>query len=125
MARVRKYAAELPLDEAVELAIKECIAEGILAEFLKHNRAEVYKVSIFEYDKEKEEKKLRKAEREYGREEGRIEGRIEGRMEGRIEERKSLLELISKMSAGGDADKIAKLDDPEVLKAMRKKYEIE
>ena len=125
MARVRKYAAELPLDEAVELAIKECIAEGILAEFLKHNRAEVCKVSIFEYDKEKEEKKLRKAEREYGREEGRIEGRIEGRMEGRIEERKSLLELISKMSAGGDADKIAKLDDPEVLKAMRKKYEIE
>jgi hypothetical protein len=27
-------------------------------------------VSIFEYDKEKEEKKLRKAERECGREEG-------------------------------------------------------
>ena len=28
-------------------------------EFLRHNRAAVYKVSISEYDKEKEEKKLR------------------------------------------------------------------
>ena len=32
-------------------------------EFLQHNWAAVYKVSISEYDKEKEEKKLRKAER--------------------------------------------------------------
>ncbi len=117
MARVRKYAAELSLDEAVELAITECIREGILAEFLQHNRAEVYKVSIFEYDKEKEEKKLRKAEREFGREEGREEGRIE--------ERKSLLILISKMSAGGDTDKIPQLEDPKTLEEMKKKYEIE
>lgn len=116
VARVRKYAAELPLNEAVELAIAECIREGILAEFLQHNRAEVYKVSIFEYDKEKEEKKLRKAERECGREEGREEGRME--------ERKSLLALIAKMSAGGDADKIIRLEDPEVMNAMQKKYEI-
>ena len=67
-------------------------------------------MSIFEYDKEKEEKKLRKAERE------------EGIQQGRSEERKSLLALISKMSAGGDADKITKLDDPEVMSAMQKKY---
>ena len=111
VARVRKYAAEMPLNEAVELAITECINEGILTEFLQHNRAEVYKVSIFEYDKEKEEKKLRKAERECGREEGRME------------ERKSLLALIAKMSAGGDADKIIRLEDPEVMNAMQKKYE--
>lgn len=114
VARVRKYAAEMPLNEAVELAITECINEGILTEFLQHNRAEVYKVSIFEYDKEKEEKKLRKAERECGRE--------EGRKEGRMEERKSLLALIAKMSAGGDADKIIRLEDPEVMNAMQKKY---
>ena len=63
-----------------------------------------------EYDKEKEEKKLRKAERECGREEGRME------------ERKSLLALIAKMSAGGDADKIIRLEDPEVMNAMQKKY---
>ena len=115
---------EMPLNEAVELAITECIREGILAEFLQHNRAEVYKVSIFEYDKEKEEKKLRKAERECGREEGLQQGLQEGLQRGRMEERKSLLALIAKMSAGGDADKIATLDDPEVMNAMQKKYGI-
>ena len=133
VARVRKYVAEMPLDEAVERAITECIREGILAEFLEKNRAEVVKVSIFEYDKEKEEKKLRKAEYEYGREQGRIEGersgKIEGersgRIEGRIEGETRLLTLISKMSTGEDADKITQLGNPDVLDAMRKKYEIE
>lgn len=78
-------------------------------------------MSIFEYDKEKEEKKLRKAERECGRE----EGLQQGLQRGRSEERKSLLALISKMSAGGDVDKITKLDDPEVMSAMQKKYGVE
>ena len=113
VARVRKYVSEMPLEEAVERAIMECIREGILAEFLEKNRAEVVKVSIFEYDKEKEEKKLRKAEYEYGREQGRIEGETR------------LLTLISKMSTGEDADKITQLGNPDVLDAMRKKYEIE
>ena len=39
-----------------------------------------------------------------------------------MEERKSLLDLIAKMSAGGDADKITRLEDPEVMNAMQKKY---
>ena len=129
VARVRKYVSEMPLEEAVERAVMECIREGILAEFLEKNRAEVVKVSIFEYDKEKEEKKLRKAEYEYGREQGRIEGersgRIEGRIEGRAEGETRLLTLISKMSIGEDADKITQLGNPDVLDAMRKKYEIE
>lgn len=79
-------------------------------------------MSIFEYDKEKEEKKLRKAERECGREEGLQEGLKEGLQQGRMEERKSLLALIAKMSAGGDADKIIRLEDPAVMNAMQKKY---
>ena len=65
--RVRKYTAQMELNEAVELAITECIREGILSDFLSRNRAEVLKVSIFEYDQELEEKKLREAEFEYGR----------------------------------------------------------
>ena len=85
-------------------------------------------MSIFEYDKEKEEKKLRKAERECGREEGLQqglqEGLKEGLQQGRMEERKSLLALIAKMCAGGDADQIATLDDPEVMNAMQEKYGI-
>ena len=121
VARVRKYVAEMPLDEAVERAITECISEGILADFLRKNRAEVVKVSIFEYDKEKEEKKLRKAEFEYGREQGREEGREEGREQERLQR----LTLISQMSAGGDADKVTQLNNPEVLKTMKKKYGIQ
>ena len=54
------------LDAAVSRAVKECIREGILSDFLRQNRAEVEKVSIFEYDKEEEERKLREAEYEGG-----------------------------------------------------------
>ena len=61
VAKVRKYAAGMPLDQAVEYAVDECIKENILADFLRKNRAEVISMSIFEYDKEEEEKKLRKA----------------------------------------------------------------
>ena len=46
--------------------VDECIKENILADFLRKNRAEVISMSIFEYDKEEEEKKLRKAEYEAG-----------------------------------------------------------
>ena len=66
VARVRHYAANMSLNQAVECAVDECIKEGILAEFLSKNRAEVISMSIFEYDKELEEKKLRKAEYEAG-----------------------------------------------------------
>ena len=84
MDRVKKYAAQMELNDAVEQAITECIQEGILSEFLQQNRAEVFKVSIFEYDKEKEEKKLRKAEYEHGLEEGIAIGKEAGRQEGML-----------------------------------------
>ena len=48
VARVRKYTKEM--------------------EFLRKNKSEVIAMSIFEYDKEEEEKKLRKAEFEAGEE---------------------------------------------------------
>lgn len=53
---VCRYATDSSLDEAVERAVDECIHEGILADFLSRNRAEVIKMSIFEYDQELEEK---------------------------------------------------------------------
>lgn len=107
--RVRKYATQMDLNHAVERAITECIQEGILAEFLQRNRAEVFKVSIFEYDKEKEEKKLRKAEYEHGLEDGK----------------QSMLTLLERMTAGGDGDKVAELRNPEVLENMKRKYGVE
>ena len=107
--RVRKYATQMDLNHAVERAITECIQEGILTEFLQRNRAEVFKVSIFEYDKEKEEKKLRKAEYEHGLEDGK----------------QSMLTLLERMTAGGDGDKVAELRNPEVLENMKRKYGVE
>ena len=56
--RVRKYARDVPVEEAVERAIQECIEEDILAEFLKQNRAEAKSVSIYEYDQVEEEKSV-------------------------------------------------------------------
>ena len=72
--RVREYAAEMPLDLAVEQAITECISEGILADFLRKNRAEAKKVSIYEYD---EERHMRQT-REEGMEEGYTNGFSQG-----------------------------------------------
>ena len=84
-ARVREYAEVMELEEAVERAIKECIQEGILKEFLEKNRAEAKNMSIFEYDQEKHIKQ----EREEAWEEGRKEGKKAG-------ERDMLLKLAEK-----------------------------
>ena len=54
------------LDEAVNRAVDECIRNGVLADFLRRNRAEVVMMSIFEYNQEEEERKLRVAERQAG-----------------------------------------------------------
>ncbi|XCP86684.1 hypothetical protein ABXS75_07795 [Roseburia hominis] len=69
-ARVRRYAEDMLLAEAVERAITECIKEGILKEFLMKYRTEAKSMSIYEYD---EERHMRQT-REEGKEEGRKEG---------------------------------------------------
>ena len=66
VACVRRYAREFELNEAVKLAVDECIRNNILSKFLRANKSEVISMSIFEYDKEEEERKLRKAEYEAG-----------------------------------------------------------
>ena len=70
VAKVREYARETELDVAVEQAVNDCIQNNILTEFLRKNKSEVIAMSIFEYDKKEEEKKLRKAEFEAGVEAG-------------------------------------------------------
>ena len=103
VTKVRKYTSlgELSLEEAVECAVEECIKEGILAEFLIQNRAEVISMSIFEYNKDEEEKKLRKAEFEAGREAGIEEGRMAG-MEELLKQ-----QIQRKLSKGKSIDEIA------------------
>ena len=58
----------------MERAIEDCIAEGILADFLRVHKTEAMTVSIFEYDEEKELRLYREAEREVGIEQGISKG---------------------------------------------------
>ena len=73
----------MSIEDAVEQAITECIAEGILAEFLSRNRAVAKKVSIYEYDEEKHMRQEREASWEDGWEAGIREGEERGREAGR------------------------------------------
>ena len=75
--RIRGYAKELEIAEAVERAVTECIREDILADFLSAQRAEVIAMSIFEYNKEEEMKKIRADEFRIGKDAGKTEGKAE------------------------------------------------
>lgn len=72
--KVRGYAMQMPIEQAVERTITECIEEDILAEFLKKNRAEAMEVSIFEYNEELHLANLRRE----GYEEGLADGMERG-----------------------------------------------
>lgn len=79
--------------------------EGILEEFLRKNRSEVIAMSIFEYNKEEEERKIRKAEYEAG------ETRI--------------LNLIQRLALDGRSDEIPKLaTDRNLLNRLLKEYNL-
>ena len=68
--QVRYNSAGMPLEQAVETAIEYCIKHDILKDFLLKQRAEVVKMSIFEYDEEREIELIRRDEREIGQEIG-------------------------------------------------------
>ncbi len=104
VAKVRKYTKEMELDAAVERAVNECIREGILEEFLRANRAEVIAMSIFEYDKEEEDKKLRKAEYEAGYDTGFDAGKQTGLEVGISKGKREIIRLM--LEAGESLEKI-------------------
>ena len=99
-SRVRRYAKERPIEEAVEKAIIECIQEGILVKFLSEHRAEAKKVSIYEYDQEKH---LRMERRD-----AKAEGFLQGKTEGIVAGRNGLLEELVKK-------KLQKNKSPEII----------
>ena len=70
------------LKHAVNEAIDECIHQDIMADFLRRNRAEVVKMSIYEYDEEKNYKMLQEQYWNMGHERGKSEGIAQGRAEG-------------------------------------------
>ena len=83
--RVRRYTKKMDLEEAVERAITECIQEGVLKEFLEKNRAEVKKVSIYEYDREEHIRMEKQESWEGGLQAGILQG-----------EEKQLCKMITK-----------------------------
>ena len=98
---VRRYRKNMKLEEAIEQAVTECIEKGVLAEFLKKNRAEVIKMGIYEYN---EEEHLRK-EREYAEKRGWDQGWKEC-------ERYKIIELACKlMEKGMTVSEISNLFD--------------
>ena len=118
VALVRKYAKSMELEAAVEKAVDKCIHDGILEEFLQRNRAEVIAVSIFEYDKEEEERKLRKAEFEAGEQSG-IEKGIE---KGRQQERQKIVQtLVENGMSVLEIANMLKVSEKDVLEMVKMK----
>ena len=73
---VRKYHEEQGYDElekAINKAIDRCIEEGVLANFLMENRAEVVKVTQLDYTFDRQITLERKDAREEGKKEGKLE----------------------------------------------------
>ena len=66
------------LEDAVDRAVEECIAEGILADFLKKERGEVKDVILTEYNAERHIKNEKKRSYEEGVEKGIEEGMEKG-----------------------------------------------
>ncbi len=100
--KVRGYALQMPIEEAVEQAITECIKEDILADFLKKNRAEAMEVSIFEYNEELHLANLRRE----GYEEGLLRGKVQ-----------AILELLEEVGCVSEelCERVERQKDIEVL----------
>ena len=89
----------------MEEAIEYCIRHNILKDFLLKQRAEVVKMSIFEYDEECEMELIRRDEREIGKEMGIQEERQRAQKEldkNRENMIRSIISICKEM--GGDQE---------------------
>lgn len=93
VSRVREFQQIMSFEQAINVAVNECIEQGILREFLQKNKAEVITVSIFEYNAELHMKQIEDAAERYGYQTGLQKGHLEGRREGEVI---ALLKLIQK-----------------------------
>ena len=80
--KVRNYAKEMSVSQAVELAIDTCIQEGILSDFFRENREKVFRMSLFEFNEELHNKNLYEEGREDGYTSGHEDGYTSGREDG-------------------------------------------
>lgn len=104
---VRNYHKEYgynELEHAIEVAIDQCIKEGVLRDFLMEHRTEVVKVTRLDYTFDRQLALEREDSRTEGRTEGLAEGRAEGLAKGLAEgldegRKKEKISLISKKIA--------------------------
>lgn len=80
----------LKLNDAIINAVKTCINENIMKEFLQKNASEVINMLFTEFDMDT----AKKIWKEEAREEGREEGKREGKEEKQIEIAKNLLAML-------------------------------
>ena len=92
--QVRYNSANMPLEQAVEEAIEYCVRHDILKVFLLNQRAEVVKMSIFEYDEEREIELIRRDEREIGEQIGKEIGQKIGEEIGARKERQNTQKIL-------------------------------
>ena len=122
IAMIRAHLDEkYPIEDAVSMAIDECVQKGILEEILINQREEVRSMVLTEYD----EQAHIKNEREIAREEGRSEGRAEGKEEGRKEGEDILARLIQVLLEAGRTEDIARaVRDEEYRKLLYKEFQL-
>ena len=83
--RVRDLTKEFDLATAISLAVDSCIKDGILADFLKNNKAEVTDMVLTEYNEECVMQGMYEDGLDVGLARGRSEGIAIGKAEGRAE----------------------------------------
>ena len=98
----RYNSTSMPLEQAVETAIEYCIKHEILKDFLLKQRAEVVKMSIFEYDEEREMELIRRDEREIGEQIGIEKERGRAKKELEQNQERTIQTIISLCRKHGD-----------------------
>ena len=113
--KIRMYAKSLPLPDAVERAIDECIRKGILHDILVKNKVEVISMILTSFDQEEYEKTIRDESYEEGLERGLEQGLERGRHDGI---RQVILSMLKK---GLSTDEIKDMTDvsDEVIEQVR------
>lgn len=121
--KVRTHVTNMPIEDAVNRAVDECIAENILSDFLSQHKAEAIAMSIFEYNQEAHMKCVRQEGYEEGLTKGKELGITQGITQGFTKGiAESIMELLVDLGTIPDdlSKKILQETDIQRLKAWHK-----
>jgi predicted transposase YdaD len=116
--KVRTYNKNMPLTDAVDQAVDECVESGVLEEFLNKHRKEVRNMVLTEFDEEKFLRMMREEERAEGHKEGHKAGLEAGLRAGRLEDLMDRLRELGEISSEF-AERIKTLDTDSLKKWNR------